>query len=345
MNSFLASGGDNFATLAQGTNRADSGKVDLQSMVDYFVANPVASPDYAQRSVGVTVTPAAEGGYTAGDEISLGLSSLLFSNGGPTSGTVEVRAGDTLLGSSAIDGAIVDTTDEVGRATVPITIPEGTPGGPLVLTITVPETGTSAEVTLEVTATENPIEVVAAPSITGNPAIGRTLRTDGGSWSVENPTLSYQWTRDGEAIEGATDARYTLVAADAGTEVGVTVTATAEGFTPATAESETVTVGTIATSISGSPDSFIVSRNATVDYSFRVRATGSGAADVVPVGDVAIYDGRKLIATVTLEVDDNGRATVTLPRLSRGIHLLTPKFLGSDTLDGSTGWPSLLLVY
>ena len=37
MNSFLASGGDNFAVVpAEGTNKADSGKIDLESMVDWF---------------------------------------------------------------------------------------------------------------------------------------------------------------------------------------------------------------------------------------------------------------------------------------------------------------------
>ena len=53
-NSFLAAGGDNFFTLAEGTDRADSGRVDLASMVDYFEANPVASPSYEQRRSGPT---------------------------------------------------------------------------------------------------------------------------------------------------------------------------------------------------------------------------------------------------------------------------------------------------
>ena len=35
-NSFLASGGDNFVTFRQGTNKADTGKIDLEAMVDYF---------------------------------------------------------------------------------------------------------------------------------------------------------------------------------------------------------------------------------------------------------------------------------------------------------------------
>src|SRR5690606_26353104 len=100
VNSFLAAGGDNFGTLAEGANAADSGKIDLQSMVDYFVANPVASPDYAQRAVGVALS-AEE--VAPGDSLTLDLSSLLFSNGEPNEGTAVVSAGDTVLGQAAID--------------------------------------------------------------------------------------------------------------------------------------------------------------------------------------------------------------------------------------------------
>ena len=45
MNSFLASGGDNFVSFGQGTSKADSGKVDLESMVDYFEEFGSATPD------------------------------------------------------------------------------------------------------------------------------------------------------------------------------------------------------------------------------------------------------------------------------------------------------------
>ena len=148
VNSFLASGGDNFATLAEGTNAADSGKVDLQSMVDYFVANPVVSPDYAQRAVGVALS-AQE--VEPGDSLTLDLSSLLFSNGEPNAGTAVVSAGGTILGQAVIDPTIVDTTDEVGRASVTITVPADAEGT-LVLTVSVPETGTSIDVPVAVTA-------------------------------------------------------------------------------------------------------------------------------------------------------------------------------------------------
>jgi 5'-nucleotidase len=342
VNSFLASGGDNFFTLAQGANRADSGRSDLQSMVDYFEANPVVSPDYRQRSVGVSVSaPVSAEGYAPGEQVTLTLSSLLFSNDGPTAATAVVSAGGVELGSAPIDPAIVDTTDESGRATVTITIPDAATAGTLVLSVAVPETGTAIDVPIEVAVSEQPIEVVTAPAITGNARVGSTLSTTGGTWSVDSPTLAFQWNRDGQPIEGATNARYTLTPVDAGTAITVTVTATADGSLPASATSASVTVAKIATTTSGSADKLLASRNSTVSYTVLVRANG-----VVPTGELTIYDLGRPIATITLDADDNGRATVTLPKLSRGLHLLTSGYAGNGQLAGSSSvfpWP--VLVY
>ncbi|MGV8886143.1 MAG: ExeM/NucH family extracellular endonuclease [Microbacteriaceae bacterium] len=338
-NSFLAVGGDNFTAFADGTNRADTGKIDLQSMVDYFTANPVASPRYAQRAVGVVITPSGE--VEAGDSVSLALSSLLFSNGEPTPTEVVVSAGGTQLATGTIDPAIVDTTDEVGRSTVQIVIPDGTPAGTLELTITVPGTETVATISLQVASSAVPIESVTAPVITGNARVGAVLAATSGTWSVASPTLAYQWNRDGAAIAGATAATYTVMSADAGASLTVTVTASAEGYTDGVATSAARTVQKIATSTNGSLARFIGSGSATVNYSVHVRA-GSG---IEPVGDVAIYDGTKKIATVTLVAGDNGRATVKLPALGRGVSLVTARFIGNDQLAASVGWPSLYLGY
>ncbi|MCU1546576.1 MAG: multifunctional nuclease/2,3-cyclic-nucleotide [Homoserinimonas sp.] len=239
-NSFLAAGGDNFATLAQGTDRADSGRVDLQSMVDYFEANPTATPPLEQRAVGVHL--AAAGPYAAGDQLTVNLSSLVFSRGGPSTGVVMVRLGETVLGESQIDGTIVDTTDEGGRASVTGTIPAGL-SGPQVLTITVVETGASVVVPIQIEASAaEPIAVLRNPTITGVIRVGKTVSVNEGRWSVRNPQFGYQWNRDGQTIEGATSERYRLVAADAGTRVSVTVTATAQGYTDGAATSESKVV-------------------------------------------------------------------------------------------------------
>ena len=68
-----------------------------------------------------------------------------------------------------------------------------------------------------------------APVMTGTPVVGNVLTCTAGVWSGNpDPVLTYQWTRDGAAISGATAATYTVQTADASTphKVGCTVTAT-----------------------------------------------------------------------------------------------------------------------
>ena len=133
VNSFLSTGGDNFAAFAAGTNKADSGQVDLQAQADYFAAHDAVEPPTDQRAVGVAVTPTPEGGFQPGDAVELGLSSLVFSNAGDQSGNVTVSAGGQELASAPVDTTVVDKTDEQGRATLAFTVPtsgEAAPGTP-----------------------------------------------------------------------------------------------------------------------------------------------------------------------------------------------------------------------
>ncbi|CAN5524746.1 hypothetical protein BH10ACT1_BH10ACT1_07230 [soil metagenome] len=53
MNSFLASGGDNFTVLAGGTNRTTPGDNDLTMLVDYFRANSPVTADTVKRTTSV----------------------------------------------------------------------------------------------------------------------------------------------------------------------------------------------------------------------------------------------------------------------------------------------------
>ena len=338
-NSFLASGGDNFMTMAKGTNGGDTGKIDLQSMVDYFVANPVVSPDYAQRAVGVTLSSAsATATASPGDVVTLGLSSLLFSNGEPNFGTATVSAGSDVLGQATIDPAIVDTGDETGRASVEVTIPAGTPAGTLVLTVAVPQTGTSIDVPLAITAppiTAPPITTVDAPAISGTGTVGRTLTATPGSWSVPSPEVAYQWNRAGLPIDAAQAATYTLVPADAGAALTVTVTATAPGFSPGNATSASELVDRLASSTRARIDRVLQRHGSSVVYRIAVAGQAQGRS-LMPTGDVVIRDGSMVLTTVTFTSADRGRVTVTLPKLSRGIHLLTATYSGNTQLMEST---------
>lgn len=333
INSFLASGGDNFGAFAQGANTADSGKIDLQSMVDYFVANPTVAPDYVQRAVGVVVSPPDAGGYSVGDEVTLTFSSLLMSNDGPRAGTtVVVTANGAELATGAIDPAIVDTTDEVGRASVTVTLPASTDGS-LVLTATVPQTGTTVDVTIPLA-----IGNVAAPVITGQALVGRTLHVSDGEWTADNPSFTYAWLRDGAVIDGATSSSYRVTTADVGTSISAVVTASRAGFGSGSATAESVSVAKVGSATIGYPDRILVRSGQTVNYTIVVV----GSRGIVPTGDVQVWDGRKLVATVTLGT--NGRATVALPALSRGIHLIKATYGGNAQLGASTGLPIPLLV-
>ena len=339
-NSFLAAGGDNFFTLAQGTARADSGRVDLASMVDYFEANPVASPSYLQRSIGVHVSAADADGYSPGDQVTLDLSSLVFSRGGPTTGIVEVRSGQTVLGTGQIDGTIVDTTDEQGRASVTITIPNGTPAGTLLLTVAVPDTGSTIDVPLTITSDQEAIVVVKAPTIKGKAEVGKSLRVDPGTWSVKKPAFSYQWLRDGQPIEGATGDRYTVTVDDIGTSLSVMVTASKDGFANGIAEAAAVTVDKLGSKVAASTNRTVVWGNQTVKVEARVTIPEVNGVELT--GEVTILDGGRMVGTATL--DSGGRASVTLDNLSRGLHWITVEYSGSNLIDGSTSWRQPVLV-
>jgi hypothetical protein len=76
------------------------------------------------------------------------------------------------------------------------------------------------------------------PGISGPAKVGATLTVHPGNWQPEPVTLAYQWYRSGEAIAGATGARYTLVAADKGHRISVAVTGSKPGYASATETSK-----------------------------------------------------------------------------------------------------------
>lgn len=140
VNSFLAAGGDNFLELAKGTNKADTGKIDLQSMVDYMAAFKQVSPDYVQRAYGIVpVTPNA-----VGEPLVVNVSSLDMTNANePKSGTANATIGGVAFPAATVDPTVVPVSDETGRATFSTLVP-GTVYGWQPFTVTVPSTGSTA---------------------------------------------------------------------------------------------------------------------------------------------------------------------------------------------------------
>lgn len=242
VNSFLASGGDNFATLGEGASKADSGRVDLQAFVDYFAANSPLGPDLAQRAVGVHVADVPADGYAAGDVVTVDLSSLAFSAGETQPTEVTLTTGGRALGTFAVDPAIVDTTDEAGRATATFAVPEGLEGESFAVTATT-ATGTSATFHL-------PLAAVGVPTCTvefdshrfGRAFLGQvTVHNDNDS-GIRGWTLTWQYTQ-GEKARAGIGAKVH--------QTGTTVTATSTRATERIRAGSSVTFGLVGTAPNG----------------------------------------------------------------------------------------------
>ena len=161
-NSFLAAGGDNFFTLAEGSKKADSGRIDLTAFVDYIGANTPVEPDLAQRAIGVRLSaPAAPEGYAPGEQVTATLSSLLFTKAGPTSGEAAALLDDEVLGTGEVSFAITDAFDEQGAAEITFTIPADASGEQL-LTITGPGgTEIPVPITVQEPVAQEPVDTWA----------------------------------------------------------------------------------------------------------------------------------------------------------------------------------------
>lgn len=196
-NSFLASGGDNFGTFAEGVNKQDTGVTDLQAMVEYMEANSPVAPDYRQRSVGITQVGPAEAGGVAQIE----LSSLAFSFPGDLKDEeIVVTAGEDEVGSFPVDATVApEPNDETGTASIEVPLPEGlAPGETQAFTVTGAATGTTvtgrAMVRLE---TQTSLEIAPAKPVVGSDAVTLTATVTA---SGETPTGTVIFSVDGTEV-------------------------------------------------------------------------------------------------------------------------------------------------
>ncbi|MEO9325236.1 ExeM/NucH family extracellular endonuclease [Nocardioides sp. C4-1] len=217
VNSFLASGGDNFTALNGTGRKQDTGVTDLQAQVDYFDAQQGAVPvDYSQRAVGVTFPADAPETYPAGSSVTFDLSSLSMTGPGDTTDsavTVSIDGTDlpgsfpvTTTKQTALPGF-----DEVGTAAVTVTLPATLPGGAHELLVKGATTGTEVQVPITVTAApvvETTVTGTAADVVYGQagsvevtvtPASGDAAPTGTVTLSDGDTTLGTGTLTDGKA--------------------------------------------------------------------------------------------------------------------------------------------------
>ncbi len=176
---------------------------------------------------------------------------------------------------------------------------------------------------------EGQLTASVAPLISGAKKVGGLLSINPGTWlgglsNVVTPDFSYQWYNTSGAIPGATAREYVPRLADAGKPLAATVTATLLPFLPGLGVTNVVKVAKAQskTKLSKAGDRLV---------RFRVKP---GAAH--PTGKVRLMMGKKTLKTYKLKEADNGRRTVRLPKLGKGVHRIRAVYLGNAALKRST---------
>ncbi|WP_354500234.1 carboxypeptidase regulatory-like domain-containing protein [Mycetocola sp. 2940] len=166
------------------------------------------------------------------------------------------RDGTAITGATAATYTLA--TADLGKA-ITVTVTGSKAGFTTVSKTSVATAAVIAAATPELPA----LTAAPVPTIAGTATVGKALTATAGTWTPAPVTLAYQWNRDGVAISGATAATYSLVAADAGKKVTVSVTGTKTGYASATrtsAATATVTeeikpfVTTPVPTVSGTPE-------------------------------------------------------------------------------------------
>ena len=168
-NSFLASGGDNFRAFTKGTAKRDTGKVDLQAMVDYMAAFASKAPlavNKDQQQVGVTWPANAPRFYRIGQDVKLSLSSLAMTGPSDAKDSVlNIKVGDKALNPTPVDNTLGSTiSDEYGKSAVSVKLKGKTRTGKQLITFTGPTTGTSFSLPIDVRKAKPEVKVRTKPA-------------------------------------------------------------------------------------------------------------------------------------------------------------------------------------
>lgn len=354
VNSFLATGGDNFTAFAGGANKAEAGLTDLQAMVNYMdeFANtgegddPLPVPT-EQNGVHVSFPPAAPASYAPGDTVAFDVSGWSFSTAGDAKDTdVVVKLGATTLGTFPLDNTIQASLpgfDATGTASVSVDLPAGTPEGPTTLLLTGATTGTEVPVVVDVEGADpvEPVLSVTAPTMTyGKSSVVTVSVTAAG----QTPTGTV------EVRNGAT------VLATAPVVAGTaSITLPARSLPPGSAALTAVysgdanvagkTAGFTQTVVKATPLVSFTVKPGTIEAgvtkpTIRVKVSADG---VVPVnGEVRIFVKGQGAETVTLV---NGKAKRKLDVFNNaGKRAVRVRFLGSDFVEAAKAKGSLTVI-
>ena len=336
VNSFLASGGDNFTAFAGGTSKQDTGKIDLQSMVDYMAefadttaGDPPLPVHAEQNGVHVVFPAGAPASYEPGADVAFDVSGWSFTSA-PVDANVVVSLGGADLGTFPLNNAAqaaLPGFDVVGTASIDVTLPASTPEGTATLLLTGTTTGTEILVPVTVSGGDavTPTITVDAPTMTYGKSVAVTVNV---SATGETPTGTVQVKRGATVLGTGTVSGGSAV-----------ITLPARSLTPGTVALTAAYSGD-ANVAAGSVNFNLTVVKATAEINSKVKpgtikanktqgkvVVKVKADGVVPVtGKVKITVEGKGSITIKLV---NGKAVWKFGKLTAGKKTVRVKFLGS----------------
>lgn len=339
VNSFLAAGGDNFPAFVGGTIKRDTGRADLQAMVDYMAArtggaNPPLPVDFSQRAVGVTFPAGAPSSYLPGGVVSFDLSSLSMTSADDVKDTsVTVKLGAQTLGTFPVTTAVQTALpgfDTTGTAAVAATLPAGTTAGARDLVIEGNATGTAVTVPITVAKTRT-LSALASTIAFGDAATANVTVTGNAGGPTGTVEVLDGATKLGEAPLNA--AGVAAVALPARSVAPGVKTLTTKYSGDGNYEAGTGTLGLTVLRAATAVTAADVATTAGADGAVEVNV--SSAAGVAPTGTAVVRNGETTLGSAAL-VD--GKAVVTLASsgLAAGTYTLTASY-GGSTLFFSSG--------
>jgi 5'-nucleotidase len=171
VNSFLASGGDNFREFTNGTQKRDTGKVDLQAMVDYLAEfasqanDPPLPVDYAQHAIGLTFPAGAPRAYRYGEKVEFRLTSLaMTAPNDKRDAKLDVKVGNVDLKDASVNNVVGTAVfDEYGVSNVASRLKGKVPIGAAVMKVTGPTTGTTLDILIQIRQAKPTMTVKVKP--------------------------------------------------------------------------------------------------------------------------------------------------------------------------------------
>jgi len=207
-------------------------------------------------------------------------------------------------------------------------------------------------------------------AISGTVAVGSTVTATPSGWAPDDVVLSFEWRRNGSAIDQATWSTYVPTLADVGLPLAVAVTGSRDGWVPATVvipitadlPQPKVTVGTVSITGSATVGSTLTAGTAGwspdgLSYTYQWRSDGSdilgaNGATYVPI-TADIDHALSVAATGTLAgyISDTGVSASTAkvvakPAVTAGsVSISGTAGVGSTLTASSSNWqPSGVVV-